>query len=463
LKKNKFLQRILKSLQIQFILYFAISFIASYCIVFFVLTPKEERYRDIMPNDVEDIGADVITKLKGVKTSEYQQVLDRFSALREVHVYVVTRDDKIVLQSINSPTLNKSLYEIQETKLDFKGEQFVYSVLPFANGKDKHYVVLAKENNGIFVVQRVTTPSLLVFMFVLTIVFYYLLTRKKLSQITLLTKSMEQIASGNLGYKIPRQSNDQLGDLAEHINTMSEQLHKVMEEERKSQKMKQELITNISHDLRTPLTSIIGYLQLLKEKQYKSEEERDNYIDVTYRRATNLQALVQDVFDYTKLLNNETAIQTEEIPLHYFLEQILEEYYPILGNDVSLETNFFDKECVVLLDAKKMVRVFENLITNAVKYSGKPTKLLITTRIAESYVRISMTNNATPMSEEEVTRLFDRFYKKDTARSTEGSGLGLAIVKSIVELHSGKVSAESKDGLFTVHITIPFVRKEEME
>jgi signal transduction histidine kinase len=459
LKKNKFLQRILKNLQIQFILYFAISFIASYCIVFFVLTREEERYRDVMPDDVESIGMDVMTKLKEVPTSEYEQALNRFSALEKVHIYVLTKDEEVIVQSTNSPTLTGSLYEIQETKLNFQDHPFVYSVLPFVNEKDKYYLVLAKENTGVFIVQRITTPSLLVFMFVLTIAFYYLLTRKKLSQISLLTKSMEQIASGNLGYKIERRSNDQLGDLAEHINTMSEQLHNAMEEERKSQKMKQELMTNISHDLRTPLTSIIGYLQLLHEKQYNSEEERDNYIDVTYRRATNLHVLVQDVFDYTKLLNKETTIQTEEIPLHYFLEQIVEEYYPLFDDDVSLETNFFDKECVVLLDVKKMVRVFENLLTNAVKYSEKPTKLRISTSVAERYVRISMTNNAAPMPEEEVTRLFDRFYKKDTARSTEGSGLGLAIVKSIVELHGGSVCAESKDNLFTIHMTIPFVRE----
>ncbi|GGE60274.1 HAMP domain-containing sensor histidine kinase [Priestia taiwanensis] len=458
MKKNRFLQRIAKNLQIQFILYFVISFIASYCIIFFVLTPKEERYQDILPSDVENIGIDVVAKLKNSSSENYQYILDTSSEAEEVHLYILTKTEELFLQSVNSPPLYKRIYDVHEAKLNVKEEQFVYGILPFSKEKEEYYIILAKENKGVFVAGRVTTPSLLVFMFVLTLVFYYVLTRKKLAQISLLAKSMEQIASGNLGYKIPRQSNDQLGDLAEHINTMSEQLHKAMEEERRSQKMKQELITNISHDLRTPLTSIIGYLQLLKEKQYTSEEERNNYINVTYRRATNLHILVQDVFDYTKLLNNETMIQTEEIPLHYFLEQIVEEYYPILGEDISLETIFSNEECTVSLDTQKMVRVFENLLTNAVKYSEKSTPLVIATEIVDKYVRISMTNYAEPMKEEEIARLFDRFYKKDTARSTEGSGLGLAIVKSIVELHGGKVLIESKNRLFTVHVTIPCER-----
>ena len=189
----------------------------------------------------------------------------------------------------------------------------------------------------------------------------------------------------------------------------------------------------------------MGYIGLIKDGKYEDESMMKEYLNIAFNKSNQLKELIEDLFEYTKLNNQGIVLEKNKVNIVEFLSQIIEEYIPVFEeNQIEVVKKFIDEKSVVEIDAGKMVRVFENLFSNAIKYSFKPGEVVVSTYEDNGYVNIVIKNKGESIPKEKVERLFDRFYRVDEARNsnTKGSGLGLAISKNIVELHKGKIWAE---------------------
>ena len=260
---------------------------------------------------------------------------------------------------------------------------------------------------------------------------------------------IEKMSKGDLTSKIDSRGDDELSMMAFNINLMQDTINKLIISEKESEKTKNELITNIAHDLRTPLTSIIGYLDILVNNTSLPEDKKKDYIGIAFEKSKKLEVLIEDLFSFTKMnYGDELAVNKERIDLIELLNQLVSELYPLFetnGLECDLQTNV--NSLFMNLDPKLIVRLFENLINNAIKY-GKDGKNIII-KVKENKrldnVEISVINFGKLIPEESLKKIFDKFYRVDNSRTSEtgGTGLGLAIAKSIVELHNGEITVKS--------------------
>jgi len=286
-------------------------------------------------------------------------------------------------------------------------------------------------------------------MFLVFISTFILLTNKKMTYLQYVSAGLLEISKGNLDYKIKKIGEDEIALLANNINYMAEELKKQIENERNAEKIKNELITNVSHDLRTPLTSIRGYLEVIRTMKNYDQEQLEQYISIVYNKSENLGNLIDDLFEYTKLVNNQIAVQYQEIDLNQLISQLMEELVPVCEeNNLTMTRNNINDKILINLDPDKIVRIFENLLINAIKYSLKPSEIRINIINNNDLVQVSISNQCSYISEEELQRLFERFYRidKDRSSSTGGSGLGLAIAKSLVTMQGGSIDVKYESG-----------------
>ena len=201
----------------------------------------------------------------------------------------------------------------------------------------------------------------------------------------------------------------------------------------------------MSHDLRTPLTSIMGYIGLIKEGRYENEETMKEYLGIAFNKAEKLKGLIEDLFEYTKLDNGGIKLNKSKVNLTEFLFQLTEELTPLFEeNGLSIIKSATEDRIMVDLDADKMLRVFENLLTNSIKYSFKPGNIVIGVYESNGYATVAVRNKGETIPKEKLEKLFERFYRVEESRNTQtgGTGLGLAIAKNIVDLHEGQIWAE---------------------
>lgn len=278
-----------------------------------------------------------------------------------------------------------------------------------------------------------------------------LMVRKKIIYLKRIAETVHEIANGKLGLTIQVEGKDELSLLAQNLNYMSKELENTFEHERRVESQKNELITNVSHDLRTPLTSIIGYVDLLRRHQYANKKESQDYFDTIYIKSQRLKYLIDELFEYTRLSSPEVKLNPRKVDLAKLLEQMAGEYVPIFEKEqLHLLKSIGRDEVPVLIDVEKMVRVYDNLFSNAIKYSLKPSELKINlySRNQKAVLKISNKVKTPPL--DDTNKLFERFYRQDKARSEhEGTGLGLAISKRIVELHHGDIQAKYRNGWIT--------------
>lgn len=291
------------------------------------------------------------------------------------------------------------------------------------------------------------------------IIIFLILIKRKLGYIKYISEQVSKIAKKELGSTLQVKGNDELADLCKNINSMSIQLKGKFEHEREIENTKTELITNVSHDLRTPLTAIIGYLDILKNKKYKSKEDAEEYVTTTYNLSVKLKELIDELFEYTKLSSSDIVLDFIEADLGNILNQMLGEYAPIFESKGLKIIKHIDEDISVKVDIEKIVRVLDNILSNAEKYSIKPSEIIVRTTKKENVALISIANKGEHINPEKLNKIFEKFYRVDTSRSNtiEGSGLGLAISKKIIELHNGEIWAECHEDMITVSIRIPII------
>ncbi|MGW5982009.1 sensor histidine kinase [Bacillus mycoides] len=289
------------------------------------------------------------------------------------------------------------------------------------------------------------------------IVIFLILVRKKIVYLKLISDNVNDIANGKLGLTIGINGKDELTQLAQNINYMSKELENTFEQERRLEHTKNELITNVSHDLRTPLTSIIGYVDLLKRGQYDDKTQLQEYLETTYLKSQRLKYLIDELFEYTRLSGSDTKLNLNEVDLSGLLEQIVGEYIPIFEKEgLSVQKSITEETIPIFMDVEKMVRVYENLFMNAIKYSMKPSELSICLELIGNKAILKVSNKAEKPPVSDPNKLFERFFRGDKARKDDqGNGLGLAISKRIVELHNGNIHAEYKEGWISFIVEHP--------
>lgn len=332
------------------------------------------------------------------------------------------------------------------------------AIRPLELGSRKLLLVASGYTEPTIMTRKGQSPLSLLAAALTFVLLFYWMTRKKMRSIEELADGMKEISRGNLNHRVAERSKDEIGSLATHINLMARELQQTIEEERRAERTKSELITNVSHDLRTPLTLIMGYLRLLKDKNFESPEQAEQYLQISYGKSEKLKQLIEDLFEYTKLSNHDVPLRLETVSLNELLDQLTEELVSAAENErLYLSRSLPADKVYVRMDPDKMIRVFENLLTNAIKYSLKPGEVRVRLLRAERRALVGVTNRSEPLSPEQLERLFDRFYRVDSSRSSEsgGSGLGLAIAKSIVEAHDGRIWAESDQGEIRFWVELP--------
>ena len=297
------------------------------------------------------------------------------------------------------------------------------------------------------------------------VLWWRLLRRYHLYQLDHIIGELHYIAQGHLEHRIPFRVNGNQQHVITSVNALVDTITQAMQEERASEKSKDELITNVSHDLRTPLTSIIGYLGLIEDHQDQSEEDIVKYSHIAYDKAKQMKNLVEDLFEYTKVQQHGAPVNLMTVDLGQLLEQVgasfeLEADKKGIAINVSCEPTPLS----ITADPEKLGRLFSNLVANALKYGHGASYIHLTAKQLGEKVVITVADDGEKIPAEAVKHLFERFYRVESSRNkaTGGTGLGLAIVQSIVELHHGSVTARSDDQETAFVVTLPVkqVQKE---
>ena len=295
--------------------------------------------------------------------------------------------------------------------------------------------------------------------FDLVIVYWRLIRRYRQMQLRHIISELHYIANGNYEHRIPFELAGDLGRVIESINGLVDSTVAANEEERKIEQSKDELITNISHDIRTPLTSIIGYLGLIEERQYHTEEDLLKYTQTAYAKAKQMKLLVDDLFEYTKVRQPSTPINVTRFDMEQLLAQLAVDFeLDATKKGISIEVKASRAPFMMEGDTDKLVRLFNNLIANALKYGRKGKTIILSADQIGSEAVIVVQNDGPQIPEASLNQLFDRFYRVEESRSQEtgGTGLGLAIAQSIVVLHGGYIYAKSDEQWtsFVIHLPL---------
>ncbi len=296
---------------------------------------------------------------------------------------------------------------------------------------------------------------------------FLVLQKKSMDYITKLSTAIQNISEGDLNTTVEVVGDDEFSAMAANLNKMVEDIRRLMDKERESERTKNELITNIAHDLRTPLTSIIGYLELLSAPTSNmSPEMEKKYINITYTKAKRLEKLIEDLFGFTKLNYGKVSMKVTKVDIVKLLSQLLEEFYPnFMDKDLAYELQSNVPAKMINADGNLLARLFDNLINNAIKYGAEGKRIVVKIHATESIVTVSVTNYGYVIPKEELPLLFEKFYRVEQSRSsnTGGTGVGLAIARNIVDMHGGTIGVTSdlNGTVFTVRLLVDFdINKE---
>lgn len=312
---------------------------------------------------------------------------------------------------------------------------------------------------SVLLYELIYNEVMLLFGIPMSMILFTLYIVKKLAYLSNIIEGTSRIKNGELDYKIDLLGNDSFTNLAENINNIGEGLEKSIETQLRSERMKSELITNVSHDLKTPLTSIINYIELIKKEDVTPEHVND-YIKVLDQKSKRLKILIEDLFEASKASSGNLELNMENIDIVQLLRQSIGEMEEKLTNsNLDIRLKLSSEKINIYADGRRMYRVFENLLSNISKYSLPSTRVYIDLLESDESVIITMKNISSYELNFDATEITERFKRADESRNTEGSGLGLAISKDLVNLQGGKFSVEIDGDLFKSILVFPKIDK----
>lgn len=309
-------------------------------------------------------------------------------------------------------------------------------------------------------------PFVYIFLFFLAVIaiIWRLVRRYRSFEMKHVVSELNYIAEGNFEHRIPSSTDSDLQEFINSIHVLVDSTVEAMEEERRIEQTKDELITNVSHDIRTPLTSIIGYLELVTEKRFRSFEEAESYVQTAYQKAQQMRVLVDDLFEYTSVHQADAPLNIIQFDMVQLLEQLgIDFLIEAESKGMEIKINACADKLMMQGDSEKLVRVFSNLISNALKYGIGGTQIIIEVEKENNqFVKITVKNDGEKIPDEALGQLFERFYRAESSRTQElaSTGLGLAIAKSIVELHEGQIAVKTTADwtLFTIKLPLAVTR-----
>ena len=300
------------------------------------------------------------------------------------------------------------------------------------------------------------TPFIIVFIIWigLSIINIYITLKKVFSYMNQITNSVQKLYDKNIDYiKLP----EELSDVEEKLNHFKREAEKNEKLALENAEQKDELIVYLAHDIKTPLTSMIGYLSLLDEAEDMPKEQRKKYTSTALDKSYRLEELINELFEIARFNSEKIVLEKEEINLNLMLEQIVDDFYPIL-KELNKNVIIDKKDTItVFADSDKLSRVFSNLVKNAISYSKENSDIKINLYKENDNAVIEFINKGKEIPKEKLDKIFEKFYRLDSAKNskTGGSGLGLAISKKIVELHRGEIVAKSNRNETTFTVKLP--------
>lgn len=298
------------------------------------------------------------------------------------------------------------------------------------------------------------------------IIYFLLFIKRIVKDMTYISDRIIDIADGKSDEKIIIERQDEIGEIAGRINEMTEQINQLIKSERDALQSNKDLIACVAHDLRTPITSVKGYLDLALDTKHYDLEQRQKYVRIAQTKANRLVYLIHDLFNYTKLTSGEIILHRSKIDLVQLVEQMVEEFYPLFQEEeLECTTKYNISYLEMNMDGELIARAVQNLLSNAIKYGKDGKHVYVELECLEQEVQIRVTNYGLVIPEESIKHLFDKFYRVERSRNvkTGGTGLGLNIAQEIVHLHGGRIQVTSGASGTCFTIALPLHKEEEEE
>lgn len=298
------------------------------------------------------------------------------------------------------------------------------------------------------------------------IIYFLLFIKRIVKDMTYILDRIIDIADGKSDEKIIIERQDEIGEIAGRINEMTEQINQLIKSERDALQSNKDLIACVAHDLRTPITSVKGYLELALDTKHYDLEQRQKYVRIAQTKANRLEYLIHDLFNYTKLTSGEITLHRSKIDLVQLVEQMVEEFYPLFQEEeLECTTKYNISYLEMNMDGELIARAVQNLLSNAIKYGKDGKHVYVELECLEQEVQIRVTNYGLVIPEESIKHLFDKFYRVERSRNvkTGGTGLGLNIAQEIVHLHGGRIQVTSGASGTCFTIALPLHKEEEEE
>lgn len=285
----------------------------------------------------------------------------------------------------------------------------------------------------------------LIIFFPLSFIYFFLFSRRYVGYFREISRGINQLARGDFASTVVIPSNDEFGDIARDINLAGQQLREALQRGDFAENSKEQLVLNLAHDLRTPLTSVIGYLDFILQGKDLTAEQMKHYLTIAYTKSQRLERLIDELFEITRMNYGKLNMNRQSLDLTELLTQLAEELVPLFEKNGLSARLELDSRLMAYGDGELLARVFENLLSNAVRYGSDGEFVDIIGRMEEAVVVVTITNYGNSIPPEDLPHLFDMFFTGDQARThKEGStGLGLFIAKNILEQHGGSISVQS--------------------
>lgn len=296
---------------------------------------------------------------------------------------------------------------------------------------------------------------------IVSLILYFKIYGKRIKELYSIISDSKKIADGNHDIVIREKKYKDNKELAENINNIILSLQELTKKEKESQQTKNDLITNVSHDLRTPLTVILGYLDIIDNDEYEDEVKLRYYVSIAHEKAKELSVLTNDLFELTKMQGNDIKLAKNRINIVELVGQITSQFSLMFeNNNMVSRVDFCDEKLFVYGYGEMLSRVFNNLISNSIKYGSEGRYLDVSVFRRDDKAVIDIINYGEEIAPSELPYIFDRLYRveKSRNRKTGGSGLGLAIAKEIVELHDGTITAYSSREKTTFEVTLKLIK-----
>ncbi|MBC1896998.1 HAMP domain-containing histidine kinase [Listeria booriae] len=430
------------------------------------------------PLSTDEENAFLELKMLAKNTPDKLLQYQNFEKLENSGIQVVVRKNDTIVYS-SSELSKKSLlvhmpeYELNNLNMrgtiDNQGDLFRYIKFDFLYSEGSHgsVMVLQPENSYTEIMQKWGIPIvgiILLFGFLVIALLSYFVAKSVIQPILHLKEGAEKIEAGNLDFEMEKTTGkNEIATLISTFEKMRIRLKKSLEVQEQYENNRKELLSNISHDLKTPITSIVGYIEGIQDGVANTPEKQAKYLEIAHAKAKDMNALIDELFLFSKLDLHKEPFYMRSVDLNALLAQIAEESefsFP----DAQISLTVPDEKLMTNADREKLKRVFENLIHNSMKYMDKTqAKITIQLEKQQDMAIITFGDNGKGIPDANLNAIFDRFYREEQSRNsnTGGSGLGLSIAKQIVEEHQGRIWATSELGVGTaVCVALPLKEEE---